>query len=87
MLFEKIRFCYRETDKTAKMIIRAGFSLFLLLTSAALFTYAFGEVFCGDHTTAVLNSQELFFSAKECFGASVIPAMLYEIFRRAIVMK
>lgn len=87
MLFEKIRFCYKETDKVSKFIFKAGFSLFLLLVSASLFTYTFGDLFCADRTTAMLDAAELFFSARECLAAAVIPTMVYEIIRRAAVMK
>lgn len=79
MMLEHIKECYDRMERVSKIIIKCGVAAFLLCAFAAVFVLLFGSRLFFDYDTASYWFEELIALGREILGATVVPALIFEI--------
>lgn len=82
-----IKTIYGAMSTVSRVIIKAGYALLVLVIAVSMFIIVFAESFFADYTTAFYWYEQCVLLGREVLGATVVPAMLFEIIMKIIFKK
>lgn len=82
-----IKTVFNSMSMLSRVIIVAGFGLFVLVIAISMFILLFAETFFSDYTTAYYWYEQCILLCKEILGATVVPVMLFELFVKFLSLK
>ncbi len=75
-----IKTVYTSMSMLSRIIIAIGYMLLVLVIAISMFILVFAERFFADFTTAFYWYEQCILLGREILGATVVPAMLFEVF-------